>query len=75
MDKTASKVIMQGKLIAVLRILCVHIENSSLWAVFVNKNWCIIVPLVSNLRIKELNFDHFDNSYNSFLWPEYLIGF
>ena len=30
-----------------LRILCVHIETSSLWAEFVNKNWCICVRLVS----------------------------
>ena len=29
------------------RILCVHIETSSLWAEFVNKNRCFSVPLVS----------------------------
>ena len=29
-----------------LRILCVHIETSSLWAEFVNKNGCISVRLV-----------------------------
>ena len=37
----ASKVLMQGKLIAV------HIETSSLWAEFVKKNRCISVRLVS----------------------------
>ena len=26
-------------------------------------------------RIKALNFDNFDNSHNSFLWPEYFIDF
>ena len=36
---------MQGKLTAV-RVLCVHIETSSLWAEFVNKNRCISVRLV-----------------------------
>ena len=30
-----------------LRILCVHIKTSSLWAEFVNKNRCISVRLVS----------------------------
>jgi len=30
-----------------LRILCAHIETSSLWAEFVNKNRCISVRLVS----------------------------
>ena len=30
-----------------LRILCVHIETSSLWVEFVNKNGCISVRLVS----------------------------
>ena len=30
-----------------LRILCVHIETSSLWAEFVNKNRCISVRLIS----------------------------
>ena len=41
------KVLMQGKLIAVAQTLCVHIETSSLWAEFVNKNRCISVLLVS----------------------------
>ena len=34
---------MQGKLC----ILCVHIETSSHWADFVNKNRCLSVRLVS----------------------------
>ena len=34
------KVKRQGKLM-LLRILCVYIETSSLWAVFVNKKRCI----------------------------------
>ena len=57
---------MQGKLIAVAYILCVHIETSFLWAEFVNKNRCISVSLVSE-EVKTLNFDKFDNSHNSFL--------
>ena len=40
-------------------ILCVHIETSSLWAELVNNN----------------NNNNFDNSHNSFLWPEYFIDF
>ena len=42
---------------------------SSLWAVFVNKNRCISVTLVS--EEDNLIFQIFDNSYKSFLWPEY----
>ena len=39
---------MEGKLIAVVYTLrCVHIETSSLRAVFVKKNRCISVRLVS----------------------------
>ena len=57
-----------------MRILCVHIETSSLWAEFVNKNRCISVRLVSE-EVKALNFDNFDNSHNSFLWPEYVIDY
>jgi len=68
------KVIMQGKLSAVLRILCVHIETSSLRAEFVIKNRCLSVCLVSE-EVKSIKFDNFDNSHNSFLWPEYFIDF
>ena len=46
-------------------ILCVHIKTSSLWAEFVNKNWCIRVRLVSE-EVKSIKFDNFDNSHNSF---------
>ena len=55
-------------------ILCVHIETSSLWAEFVNKNRCISVRLVFE-EVKSIKFDNFDNSHNSFLWPEYFIDF
>ena len=58
----------------ILIILCVHIETSSLWAEFVNKNRCISVRFYSR-RLKAFNFDDFDNSHNSFLWPEYFIDF
>ena len=47
-------------------ILCVHIETTSLWAEFVN-----LYPR----GLKALNFDHFDNSHNSFRCPEYFIDF
>ena len=41
-----SKVIIQGRLIEVAHS-CVHIETSSLWVEFVNRNRCISVRLVS----------------------------
>ena len=44
---------------------CVHIETSSLWTEFVNKNRCISVRLISE-KIKAFNFDNFDNSHISF---------
>ena len=66
------KGVMQGKLIAV--VFCVHIETSSLWAEFVNKNRCISVRLVSE-EVKSIKFDNFDNSHNSSLRPEYFIDF
>ena len=34
----------------------------------------ISVRLVSE-ELKSIKFDNFDNSYNSFLWPEYFIDF
>ena len=49
------KVIMQGKLIAVVYTLHVHIETSSLLAEFVNKNRCISVRLVSE-EVKSIKF-------------------
>ena len=52
----------------------VHIETSSLWAEFVNKNRCISVRLVSE-EDKNLIFDNFENSHNSFLKPEYFIDY
>ena len=46
-----TKVIMQGKLIAVVYTLrsayILKVETSSLWAEFVNKNRCISVRLIS----------------------------
>ena len=54
-----------------LRILCVHIEISSLWAEFVNKNRCISVRLVSE-KVKIIKFWL---SHNRFLCPEYFIDF
>ena len=47
-------------------MLCVHVETSSLWAEFVNKNRCISVRLGSE-EVKSIKFDNFDNSNNSFL--------
>ena len=57
-----------------MRILCAHIETSSLWADFVNKNRCICVRSVSE-EVESFNFDNFENLHNSFLWPEYFIDF
>ena len=57
------------------KVNCVHIETSSLWAEFVNKNRCITVRLVYTRRLKALNFDNFYNSHYSFLWPEYFIDY
>ena len=44
------------------------------WTEFVNKNRCISVRLVSE-EVKSIKFDNFDNSQNSFLWPEYFVDF
>ena len=41
---------------------------------FVNKNRCLSVRLVSE-EVKSIKFDNFDNSHNSFLWPEYFIDY
>ena len=57
-----------------MRIICEHIETSSLWTEFVNKNRCISVRLVSE-EVKSIKFWNFDNLHNSFLWPEYFIDF
>ena len=50
MYRPKTKVVMQGKLNAV-----VHIEAISLWAEFVNKNSCISVCLVSE-EVKSIKF-------------------
>ena len=65
---------MQGYNSGKVNCSCVHIETSSLWAEFVNKNKCISVRLVSD-EAKRIKFDHFDNSHNSSLRPEYFIDF
>ena len=52
-------------------IICVHIETSSLWAEFVNKNIC----KCSSSNRGGLNFNNFENSHNSFLSPEYFIDY
>ena len=49
--------------------LYVHIETSSLWAEFVNKNRCISVRLVSE-EDKSIEFDNFDDSHNSFSYDQ-----
>ena len=69
-----SFIYMQGYNARKVNCSCVHIETSSLWAEFVKKNRCISVRLVSE-EVKSINFDDFDNSHNSFLWPEYFIDF
>ena len=63
------KVIMQGKL--QLRILCVHIETSSLCAEFVNKNRCISVRLV----YKEVKKDLILIILIIHIRPEYFIDY
>ena len=56
-----------------IRILCcIHIETSSFWLEFVNKNRCISVCLISE-EVKRIKFWSFWQ--NSFLWPEYFIDF
>ena len=67
-----SKVIMQGKLIAVAYT---NIGISSLWAEFVYKNILISVRLVSEEDKLAFNFENFYNSLNSSLGPEYFIDF
>jgi len=52
-------------------ILCVHIETSSLWAEFVNKNRRISVRLVSK-EVKSIKFDNFYYSHNSFLCEKWI---
>ena len=69
-----TKVIMQGKFIAVAYSLRTYWNQFSLWVEFVNKNRCNSVRLVSE-EVKSIAFDNFDNSHNSFLWPEYFIDF
>ena len=53
-----------------MRILCVHIETSSLWAEFVNKSRCISGRLVSK-EVKSIKFDNLDNSPRRNSVPKY----
>ncbi len=52
-NKATTKVIMHRKLIAV--VYCIHMETSSFWAEFVNKNRFISVRLVSE-EVKSIKF-------------------
>ena len=54
MKTIVTKGVMEGKLIAVVYTLR-HIETSSLWVEFVNKNRCIRVRLVSE-EVKSIKF-------------------
>ena len=56
---TKPKGLMQGKFIAVAYTLRTHWNQFGKYP----------------RRLKALNFDNFDNSHNSFLWPEYFIDF
>ena len=51
-NSITGKHVMQGKLIAVAYT---HIETSSLWAEFANKNRCLSVRLVSE-EVKSIKF-------------------
>ena len=53
---------------------CVYSAYIWNWAEFVIKNRCISVRLISE-EVKIINFDDFENSHKSFLWPEYFIYF
>ena len=66
-----AKNVRQGKFIAVVYTLRTYWNQFSLGGIC-NKNRCISVPLVSE-EVKSNK--HFDNSHNSFLWPEYFIDF
>ena len=50
-----TKVVMQGKLIAVVYTLRTYWNHGSLWAEFVNKNRCISVRLVSE-EVQSIKF-------------------
>ena len=63
---------MQGKLTAVACTLRTYWNQFSLGGIC--KQECISVRLVSEEDIS-IEFRKFDNSHNSFLWPEYFINF
>ena len=63
---------MQGKLIAVVYTLRTYWHQFSLGGIC--KQECISVRLLFE-EVKSIKFNNFDNSHNSFLWPEYFIDF
>ena len=65
---------MQGKLIAVAYTLRTYWNLFSLGGIC-KQEWEHQCSFGIPSRIKALNFDNFDNSHNSFLWPEYFIDF
>ena len=64
---------MQGKLIAVVYTLRTYWNQFSLAELLTRIGASVFVYYPR--RLKTLNFDNFDNSHNSFLWPEYFIDF
>jgi len=66
--------IIQGKLIAVVNTLRTYWNQFSLGGIWTRMKRCISFRLVSE-EVKNIKFDNFDNSHNSFLWPEYFIDF
>ena len=68
--KISSKVIMQGKLIAVAFTLRTYWNRFSLGGICKQES-----SVFDPRRIKALNFKKFDDSHNSFLWPEYFIDY
>ena len=65
---------MQGKLIAVAYTLRTYWNLFSLGGIC-KQEWEHQCSFGIPSRIKALNFDNFDNSHNSFLWPEYFFDF
>ena len=69
----APKVLMQGKLIAVAYTLRTYWNQFSLSGICKQEYASVFAR--DPRRIKAFNFDNFDNSHNSFLWPEYFIDY
>ena len=62
------KVLMQGKLIAVVYTLRTYWNQFSLGGICEQEYASVFAR--DPRRIKEFNFDNFDNSHNNFRWPE-----